>query len=451
MRETAPNRTSQDLTEIWRAAIGAVDPYNAVTRAIRLKDGRLIVTGSDEDLGTYPRILVIGAGKATARMAEAVESVLGDSIAGGLIVVKYGHTGTLKMVEQVEAGHPIPDAAGVEGTAKLLGLVRSADERTLILCLLSGGGSALLVAPLPGLTLEDKQQTTDLLLRSGAAIHELNAVRKHLSAVKGGRLARQAFPATVLTLILSDVIGDRLDVIASGPAVPDGTTFADAASVIEKYGLRAKLPTRVVGLIDRGIAGEEQESPKSGDSCFERSRNVIVGGLAQALAAARGKAELLGYPCEIMGVALQGEARDAATLLARTASRVQSGMRAGERRCLLFGGETTVTVRGNGKGGRNQELALAFAKEIAGRRGVAMLSAGTDGTDGPTDAAGALVDGAMVRKAEQAGIDPAAYLENNDSYSFFERFDAATGEHAHLKTGPTGTNVMDIQIVIVEQ
>ncbi len=450
MREKAPNLTSRDLTAIWRAAIGAVDPYNAVKRAIQLERGRLIVSGSDQDLSIYPRILVVGAGKATARMAEAVGSILDDRIAEGLIIVKYGHTGSLKTVAQVEAGHPSPDAAGVEGTEKLLGLVRSADERTLILCLLSGGGSALLVAPLPGLTLEDKQQTTDLLLRSGAAIHELNAVRKHLSAVKGGRLARQAFPATVLTLILSDVIGDRLDVIASGPTVPDSTTFADAASVIEKYGLRAKLPPRVAGLIDRGIAGEEQESPKSGDACFERSRTVIVGGLGQALAAARDNAELLGYPCEVMDVALQGEARDAATILARTASRVQSGMRAGERRCLLFGGETTVTVRGHGKGGRNQELALAFAKEIAGKRGIAMLSAGTDGTDGPTDAAGALVDGATLRKAGQAGLLAEAHLADNDSYTFFERFDAATGGRAHFKTGPTGTNVMDIQIVIVE-
>ncbi len=451
MRETAPNRTSQDLAEIWRAAIGAVDPYNAVKRAIHLKHGRLIVSGSDQDLSIYPRILVVGAGKATARMAEAAESILGDRIAEGLIIVKYGHTDeALRAIAQAEAGHPIPDAAGVEGTQRLLELVRSADDRTLVLCLLSGGGSALLVAPLPGLTLEDKQQTTDMLLRSGAAIHELNAVRKHLSAVKGGRLARQACPANVLTLILSDVIGDRLDVIASGPTVPDSTTFADAFSVIEKYGLRAKLPPRVVGLIDRGVAGQEQESPKSGDPCFGRTLNVIVGGLSQALAAARDQAELLGYPCLVMDAALQGEARDAATAIARAANRVQSGLGPGERRCLLFGGETTVTVRGRGKGGRNQELALAFAKEIAGKHGIAMLSAGTDGTDGPTDAAGAAVDGTTVRKAAFAGMRPEIYLEANDSYTFFERFDAATGVRAHFKTGPTGTNVMDIQIVIVE-
>ncbi len=439
------------LSEIFNAALAAVDPYRAVAESLRCDGRTLFAGGAAYDLAAFGRILVIGAGKATARMAEAAESVLGDRIADGLIIVKYGHTSAaLRWVAQVEAGHPVPDSAGVEGTNRLLGLVGSSDERTLVLCLLSGGGSALLVAPLPGLTLEDKQRTTDLLLRSGASIDELNAVRKHLSAVKGGRLAQQADSATVLTLILSDVIGDRLDVIASGPTAPDGSTFADAARVIEKYGLPAQLPPRVAAFIGRGAAGQEPETVKSGAVCFERTRNVIVGGIGRALAAAREQADAAGYAAEIATAELRGEARDAGRRLARAAITLQDALREGERRCLLFGGETTVTVRGKGRGGRNQELALKFAIEIAGIPGIMLLSAGTDGTDGPTDAAGAAVDGATVRNARLAGLHPETYLEDNDAYTFFDLFDAATGGHAHLKTGPTGTNVMDIQIILVE-
>jgi len=439
------------LTDIWRAAIAAVDPRDAVRRALRLEGNTLSAGGGTYDLSSFERVMVIGAGKATARMAEAAEAVLGDRIAGGLIIVKYDHTAALRTIGQIEAGHPIPDAAGGAGTNRLLELVRNAGERTLILCLLSGGGSSLLVAPLPGITLEDKQITTDLLLRAGANIHDLNAVRKHLSAVKGGRLAQLAYPAAVVTMILSDVIGDRLDVIASGPTAPDSTTYADAGRVIAKYGIGSKLPARAAALIERGVSGQEPETAKTGDPCFRRTRNVVVGGLEQALASAREKARALGYPAEIADAELQGEARDAAHRLVRTAFQLLDGMRPGERRCLLFGGETTVTVRGRGAGGRNQELALAFALEIAGTEGIALLSAGTDGTDGPTDAAGAVVDGSTVSQARLAGIHPETYLGDNDSYTFFQRFDAATGVHAHFKTGPTGTNVMDVQILFLDR
>jgi len=453
--------------EIYNAALTAVDPYTAVTRAVRRENNYFHAAGAAYELDAYNRILVVGAGKATARMALAIEDALGERITEGLIIVKKGHTAGLRIVKQIEAGHPLPDEAGVQGTQRILELVRRADAKTLVICLLSGGGSSLLVAPLPGVTLEDKQRTTELLLRAGATIDELNAVRKHLSAVKGGRLAQIAHPATVVTLILSDVIGDRLDVIASGPTASDTSTFADAAQVIEKYGinhsapsggefnsenrLKTAVPSQVISFLERGKAGQEPETVKSGDICFLNTRNVIVGSLAQALAAAREKAASLGWRAEVVTAELQGEARDAARLLARKALQTRDDLGPGERRCLLYGGETTVTVMGNGKGGRNQELALAFAVEIAGMSGMTLLSAGTDGTDGPTDAAGAVVDGSVVNKAREFGIHPEVYLGNNDSYTFFELLDSHTNEKHHLMTGPTGTNVMDIQIILIER
>mgnify|MGYP001595285524 CR=1 FL=1 len=438
------------LLNIFHAALSAVDPHRAVKRALRVENNALYAGGSVYSLDAFDRIFVVGAGKAASPMAAAVEDALGDKIDNGLIIVKYGHAGKLKTIEQVEAAHPIPDEAGVSGTRRLLDVVHRADEKTLVLCLLSGGGSALLVSPLPGITLEDKQKTTDLLLKAGASIGELNAVRKHLSSVKGGKLARAAFPASTVTLILSDVIGNTLDVIASGPMVPDSTTFADVSAVIEKFGLKTALPERVSAFIERGMSGQEQETAKKEESCFKNVRSVIVGDITEALAAARRKAESSGYATDLLTTELQGEARDAARMLAQTALRIQGALKLGERRCLLSGGATTVTVRGTGKGGRNQELALAFAREIAGRKGITLLSAGTDGTDGPTEAAGAVVDGTTAIKAAELGIDPEAYLENNDSHAFFGKLDALTGEKHHLITGPTGTNVMDLQIILIE-
>jgi glycerate 2-kinase len=437
--------------EMFNSALAAVEPYRAVIKAFRVKNTMLTAGGSVYDLKVFDRIIVVGAGKATASMAAAVEEVLGDRIDRGIVIVKYGHAGTLTSIEQVEAAHPVPDEAGVQGTQRILEMVRRADEKTLVICLLSGGGSSLLVAPHRGITLEDKQRTTRLLLMAGATIDELNTVRKHLSAVKGGRLAQIAHPATLLTLILSDVIGDRLDVIASGPTTSDSSTFSDAAAVIERYQLKAALPRSVNAFLERGMAGQEPETARSVDACFLRTRNVIVGSSAQALTAAREKATALGWRPEIVTAELQGEARDVARLLARNAVHTRDKMKQGERRCFLSGGETTVVVRGTGRGGRNQELALAFALEIAGVNGITLLSAGTDGTDGPTDAAGAVVDGSVAPIARNLGIHPEVYLGNNDSYAFFQRFDAQSGEQHHLKTGPTGTNVMDIQIILIER
>ncbi len=439
----------QMLAEIFNAALAAADPYNAVLSAASVEGDSLRIGTATYDLSTFERIIVVGAGKATARMARAIESVLGNKITAGLIIVKDGHTAPLTIVEQVEAAHPVPNQAGIDGTQRILQLVRDADAQTLVVCVISGGASALLVAPAQGLTLQDKQHTTQLLLNAGASITELNMVRKHLSAVKGGRLAQAAWPATLLTLIVSDVIGDPLDSIASGPTAPDSASFADAWSVIVKYGLQQRLPARIADYLQRGLTGQEPETVKAGDPCLVKTHNVIVAGLGQALAAAQQRAEQLGFVTRIVNDALQGEANEAAMLLAQAARDALDAMPVQQRLCLLYGGETTVTVRGTGKGGRNQQLALAFAGEITGMKGVSLLSAGTDGGDGPTDAAGAMVDGSTLAQARSLNIDPQPYLDNHDSYTFFDRLDAASGMHCHFKTGPTGTNVMDIQIMLL--
>ncbi len=441
----------RECLDIFRAALAAADPSDAVRRAIDRSGRSLRIGPASYDLADFDRILVTGAGKATARMARAAEEALGDALAGGVIVVKYGHTVPLKKVRQVEAGHPVPDEAGAAGTREIMALLAGADARTLVLCLLSGGGSALLVAPAEGVTLSDKQDATSVLLRAGASIDELNAVRKHLSAVKGGRLAAIAAPAAVATLLLSDVIGDRLDVIASGPTAPDPTTYGDALEVLERYGLTGAVPAAALRLLQRGRDGLAGETPKQGDPCFRTVRNGIVGSLAMAVEAARSEAARAGFDATVVTAELRGEARAAAAMLAERVRRERASMRPGDRpRCLIWGGETTVRVTGGGMGGRNQELALAFAIAIEGLAGVTLLSAGTDGTDGPTDAAGAVVDGNSARAARELRIDPVGALDYNDSYTFFERLDAASGAKSHLKTGPTGTNVMDLQVVVID-
>jgi len=441
---------NSELLDIFSAALAAVDPYRAVLNTVRLEQNCLHAGDAKYALDGYRRIVVVGAGKATARMAAAIEALLGSRISAGLIIVKDGHGVPLHFVDQAEAAHPLPSQAGVAATKKILVMAQQADAQTLIICLLSGGASALLVAPVAEITLADKQQVTSLLLTAGANIAELNAVRKHLSRVKGGRLARMAFPAHVLTLILSDVIGDRLDVIASGPTAQDDSTFAGAWSVLEKFRLEKKIPPQVVNYLQQGMAGMASETIKQGDDCLRKVQNVLVGGLQLALNAAREKAQRLGMRAEIIKTDVQGEAREAAHFLQQTASACSHRMQPNERLVLLSGGETLVTVRGSGMGGRNQELALAFACEIEGRQGVSLLSAATDGSDGQNNAAGAIVDGGTAAQARALGISPELYLDDNDSYHFFQKFDASSGEHTHLISGPTGTNVMDIQIMLLD-
>ena len=442
---------SKKLYSIFHAGVEAVNPYRLVLEAVRLDDRSLKIENISYDLNHFKKIIVIGGGKATAPMAQAIESILGRFITDGRIIVKYGHAAKLKRIKVMEASHPVPDEAGVKGTEEIIRMMKQADEKTLVICLISGGASALLVSPVDSVTLGDKKIVTELFLKAGASIEELNTVRKHLSKVKGGRLAQIAYPATVVTLMLSDVIGDRLDVIASGPTVPDPTTFQNAMAAIEKYSLKDRLPAKVLKLLMQGVKRKIKDTPKGAESFFKKTKAVVIGSLKHAIASAREKAISLGFSAEVVTDELRGEARDAARYLAARAVEVQNSLSKGAKPCcLISGGETTVTVKGNGLGGRNQELSLAFAMEIEGIKGIAMLSADTDGIDGPTDAAGAIVDGNTTALAREFDIIPEIYLENNNSYNFFKRLDSVSKRSYHLITGPTGTNVMDMQIICVE-
>jgi glycerate 2-kinase len=433
----------RDARAIFSAALKAADPVEAVLRHLRVKDGVLLVDGARYRLKDYRRVLVIGAGKAGASMAKAVERLLGARISAGLVNVKYGHTARLRRIQLNECGHPVPDEAGVRGAARIAGIAQEAGEGDLVICLVSGGASALMPLPAEPITLEQKQATTKLLLACGASIHEINAIRKHISAIKGGQLARLAYPATVLSLLLSDVIGDDLDVIGSGPTNPDTATFASARGILEKYGILSRVPEAVRLRIERGERGEIPETPKPGDRAFRRTRNVIVGSNILAAQAAARRARELGYHTLLLSTFIEGETREIARMHAAIAKQIaQNGLPLKAPACIITGGETTVTLRGNGLGGRNQEFALAAALDIAGMPKVAVLSGGTDGTDGPTDAAGAVVDGGTVARGRDLGMEARAFLDANDSYHFFEK----TGEL--LKTGPTHTNVMDIRLVM---
>jgi hydroxypyruvate reductase len=397
---------------------------------------RLVAGGERLGLSTVDRIIVLGCGKAGAAMAAVVEEILGDRIGEGLVVVKDGHLAPTRRVRVVEAGHPVPDARGERAAAQLLELAIGAGPRDLVLFLVSGGGSALTPAPALPVTLPEKQAVTRDLLAAGAAIGELNAVRKHLSRFKGGQLARAAAPARVLTLVLSDVIGDPLDVIASGPTAPDPTRFGDALDVLRDRGVLDSAPESVRARLAAGARGEIAETPKPGDALFERVTNLVVGNNSVIARAAVERARALGYDPVLLTRALQGEAREVGRDLVRRARQLRPPA------CLIAAGETTVTVRGSGRGGRCQEFALAAALEVDGVEDVAVLAAGTDGTDGPTDAAGALVDGATVARARRAGLDVKAALEDNDAY----RLLSATGDL--IVSGPTNTNLLDLYVVL---
>lgn len=436
MENARPRETASD---IFKAALEAVDPY-------RLIQSRCESISSAYSKEHCRQLYLISFGKAAFAMTRAlIESPVGKLITRGIVITKYGHApGTLgDNLRIYEAGHPVPDERGLAATEQVIDLLRDADRETLVVCLISGGGSALLVAPQDGITLDEKRQITDVLLKAGASINELNTVRKHISAVKGGRLALLASPAKVVSLILSDVIGDPLGVIASGPTSPDESTFADAEGVVEKYSLKNRIPYHVLNFLKQGSEGLIGETPKRGNAVFDDVENIIVGSNRIATGAAAKKAGDLGFATTVLTTELQGEARDAANWLAQKAVSIKGQTADNQRICLISGGETTVKVQGTGLGGRNTELALAFAEAISGRDGITLLTAGTDGTDGPTDAAGAIVDGQTVQKAQAQGLSPDLFLNNNDSYSFFKN----TGEL--LVTGSTGTNVMDIQIILI--
>ena len=437
-------KTHKDLlTAIFSAGLRAVDPEAAVRSRVSRLGHYLTVAGRAYDLNDFRRVSLVGAGKAAALMAKALEELLGDRLTEGLILVKPGYATPLRTTQVIEAGHPIPDQSGLEGTAEIIRRLSAASEQDLIVCAFSGGASALLPAPAPPLDLSQKQLTTQLLLECGAEIGEINSIRKHLSRSKGGGLARAAYPATLVSLILSDVVGDRLDVIASGPTVPDDSRFADCLAVVDRYGLASRLPGPAWQYLKDGAAVLRPETPKAGDPIFARVQNVVVGNNHMALLAARDQAAALGFRALMLTSALQGEAQEVGRMLAALGKAVSCPPVASPI-CLLAGGETTVTLEGQGKGGRNQELALAAALALEGSSRISLLSAGTDGTDGPTDAAGAFADGATCRRARALGLDPGDFLARHDSYHFF----ASLGDL--LITGPTQTNVMDIICLLIE-
>jgi glycerate 2-kinase len=357
------------------------------------------------------RILVVGAGKASGAMAAAVEETWGARIADGVVAVKDGYLAPTRRIRLIEAGHPVPDERGVAAAKEIRALAESATGEDLVLVLVSGGGSALTPAPVPPITLADKQAMTRLLLAAGATINQLNAVRKHCSLLKGGQLARAAAPARVEALLLSDVIGDPLDVIASGPTTPDVSTFAEALAILDRFGLPEQPPPTIVERLERGARGEIPETPKPGDPIFERVRNTVIGNNALVVEGAAARARALGLNAHVLTRALEGEAREVAGRFVEMARELKAGRGpVGPPACLIAGGETTVTVRGKGKGGRCQEFALAAALAMEGIEDAVVLAAGTDGTDGPTDAAGAITDGQSVARARAQGLDPLARL-----------------------------------------
>ncbi len=435
------------MLRVLEAALIAADPVEAIRRAVQ-RDGDLLrVDGRVYDLREFRRVLVIGGGKAGGAMAQAVEDLLGDRITAGRVIVKTDHLAPTQLIRLTEAGHPVPDQAGVDATRAMVEQLRDTVSDDLVICLISGGGSALMTLPVEGVSLDDIRAVTGALLASGAPIQAINAVRKHLSQVNGGQLARLAAPAAVIALILSDVVGSPLDVIASGPTVADPTTFADAQAIVARYGIADDLPAAVREHLAAGAAGRVPDTVKAGDPALARVQNVIVADNARAVEAAQAEAEALGFHTLLLSTYVEGEAREVARVVAALAKEIAVADRPVPRpACLLMGGETTVTLRpGHGRGGRNQELALAAALAIDGWAGVEIASLATDGTDGPTDSAGGLVNGSTVARGWALGRSALAALDGQDAYSYLE----AVGDL--MVTGPTRTNVNDLIAVMVDR
>jgi glycerate 2-kinase len=394
-------------------------------------------------LSKFKKIYVVGGGKAGAGMAQAIEEILGNRISAGFVIVPYGSKQQTQIIQINEAKHPIPDETGLAGAKNILKTAQETTEDDLLICLISGGGSSLMPLPLHGLTLQDKQTLTESLLRSGATINEINVIRKHLSSFKGGWLAKKAYPATVLNLILSDVVGDSLETIASGPTVGDPSTFADAKKVLEKYDLWLNAPASARQMIMDGVEGKLEETPKPNDPVFEKVHNIIVGNNKTATEAAAEYLKSQGLKTVRFDEPLEGEAKQVGKALANFASKVSSfSFSLPKPLAVVAGGETTVKVAGKGVGGRNQEMALSAALGLSDADNCVIASLCTDGVDGPTDAAGAVVDSETSRHGTRLGLNIAAFLIENDSYHFF----AELGDL--IMTGPTGTNVNDISVIV---
>ncbi len=447
-----------DLKRIFFAAVGRVDPYKIIRKCIRIANNKLNIELEEErfsfDLNNFKKIFIIGTGKATAKMAKAVEELLINRIDKGIISVKYGHTEHLSTIDTIEAGHPVPDENSIKAAQKIVEIAEIADEKALVINLISGGGSSLLTRPLEytidskknSLTLKEIQKTTEALLSCGATISEINCIRKHISSIKGGRLSRLLYPATQINLILSDVVGDRLDTIASGLTTFDESTYENALEIIKRYDIEDKIPLKVLNLIKAGASGLIDETPKREDRIFTKVFNILIGSNYSALLAASKAAETLGYNTTIISSQITGESREIAKVFLGISNDIKNHSLPVKRpACIIAGGETTVTLRGSGKGGRNQELALSFLSGMKNERedmkDTYFLSAATDGNDGPTDAAGAFASLQILEKS--VGMNVEDYLKNNDSYSFFDQIGWL------FKTGPTNTNVCDIQILLV--
>ena len=427
------------MMAIGRAAIAAVDPATAVRETVAVRDGGIQIGSLRVPDADARRVIVLGAGKASPRMAAALVEILGDRVAGGLVITKDGYASAAGQVEIVEAGHPVPDARGQAATRRLLEMAGDAREGDLVLCVISGGGSALTPSPPDGITLAELQTVTDQLLRSGATINQMNAIRKHLSEFHGGLLAAAAAPARVVGLLVSDVVGNPVDVIASGPASPDPTIYADALAALDAFDLRGAAPASIRERLELGAGGGLPETPKPDDPLFDRVSTQVIADNARAGLAAVAAAREAGLHAEFLTSRVQGEAREIAKLVAGAAIDIaRSGRPVSRPGCAVFGGETTVTVRGQGSGGRSQELAVAAAEALAGEPNTAVFALATDGTDGPTDACGGLIDWTTIERARAAGGDCARALADNDSYSFLQ----CCGDLVRL--GPTGTNVNDL-------
>jgi glycerate-2-kinase len=435
----------RDALNILVSALDAVDPKQAIYNKVKVEGEKLIVDGKTYDLNRFYRIYLIGGGKAGGPMAEAIESLLGNRLTSGVVNILQGTEAKyhVEKVKLVGASHPVPNQKGAQGVSEMLSMVTGLTDKDLVIVIISGGGSALMPSPAEGISLDDLQAITGRLLKKGATINDLNAVRKHLDSFKGGQLAKRCQPAEVLSLILSDVVGDPLDTIASGPTAPDSTTWEDAKSILERYEAWVDAPESIRRRIEKGLAGELSDTPKTDDPAFSKTHNVLVANNSYAAEAAAKKAAKLGYNAMILSTMVEGEARQVGSVYAGIAREIDSrGRPVHSPAAIIIGGETTVDVKGSGKGGRNQELALSSAKRITGTRCL-IASLATDGLDGPTDSAGALVDGFTLDRISRLNLSIDAALKKNDAYPIFEKISD------HLITGPTGTNVNDLTLILV--
>lgn len=443
--ETRLNRKARALAlKSLEYALNVVDPKQLMKSKLSLKNSILKVDGHSFYLKKFKNVYVIGGGKASGSMAETLEQNLGKYITNGIVNIPCGSKHKTGIIKLHEASHPIPDESGVEGTRRMLQIAEQAKKEDWVICLISGGGSSLMPLPRGGITINDKREITDALLKCGATINEINTVRKHISDFKGGWLAKKAYPATILNLILSDVVGDPLGFIASGPTVPDSTTFSDAIKVLKKYGLWDKASASIKKVLSDGERRLIPETPKATDKAFKKVYNIVIGNNRFASLAAREHLRSAGLNTLLLTSTLEGEARHAGVMLASIAREVAlSGNPVPKPAGIIAGGETTVTVTGKGSGGRNQEISLAAALKVGGMDGVVMASLSTDGVDGPTDAAGAIVDGKTMSRAAEISVNPEEFLAENDSYNFFSKLGDL------IFTGPTGTNVNDVSVIVV--